>query len=62
MRTYERENIVIQREMTDNRFYDMVRAYRVNKSGEPVAFLGKYTVPSNFTEDELFDIYRKEGK
>lgn len=62
MKTYERNDIAIQREMTDNRFYDLVRAYRVNESGEPVAFLGKYIVPSNYTEDELFELYRKEGK
>lgn len=62
MKIYERNDIAIQREMTDNRFYDLVRAYRVNESGEPVAFLGKYIVPSNYTEDELFELYRKEGK
>ena len=62
MKIYERDNIAIQREMTDNRFYDLVRGYRVNESGEPVAFLGKWKVPSNMTEDELFELYRKEGK
>ncbi len=62
MKTYERGNIAIEREMTDNRFYDLVRAYRVKESGEPEAFLGKYIVPSNYTEDELFELYRKEGK
>ena len=62
MKIYERENIAIKREMTDNRFYDMVTGYRIDKFGNPTNFLGKYKVPSNFTEDELFELYRKEGK
>lgn len=63
MRIYERGNIVIRREMTRNRFYDMVTAHKFDESGTPIAFLGKYTVPSNFTEEELFELYsKKEGK
>lgn len=55
-------NIVIAKEMTDNRFYDLVTGHRVDKDGVPVAFLGKYKIPSNFTEEEIIDLYRKEGK
>lgn len=62
MRIYERGNIVIRREMTNNRFYDLVTAHKIDESGIPVAFLGKYTVPSNFTEEELFELYSKKGR
>lgn len=62
MKIYERDNIAIRREMTDNRFYDLVTAHKFDKEGNPVAFLGRFKVPSNMTEDELFELYRKEGK
>lgn len=59
MKTYKNGNIIIKREMTDNIFYDRVTAHRINEKGEPIAFLGKYTIPSNYTETELFDLYTK---
>lgn len=61
MKTYEVDNIVITREV-ESRFFDMVRGYKVDKSGNPIAFLGKYKIQSNFTEEEIINLYRKEGK
>lgn len=57
MKTIRRDNIVITKEMTDNRFYDKVSGYKVNEDGNPVAFLGKYIIPSNYTEDEIVELY-----
>ena len=59
MKTYKNGNIIIKREMTENRFYDRVTGYRINENGEPIAFLGKYTTPSNYTEKDLFDLFGK---
>lgn len=61
MKTITKGNLVIEREMTDNRFYDLVRGYRVNKEGDPVAFLGKYKVASIFSNEEIIKLY-EEGK
>lgn len=59
MKTIKSGNIVIEKEMTDNRWYDLVRGYKVNEKNEPVAFLGKYKVPSNYTNEELIELFTK---
>ena len=59
MKEIRKGNIVIEKEMTDNRWFDLVRGYKVNENDEPVAFLGKYQVPSNFTEEELIALFTK---
>ena len=57
MKIIRRDNIAITKEMTDNRFYDKVSGYKVNEDGNPVAFLGKYIIPSNYTDDEIVELY-----
>lgn len=52
--------IVIERE-TYSRFQDLVRAYKV-ENGEITGFMGKFIIPSNFTEEDIIALYRKEGK
>ena len=54
-------NIVIEKEMTENRFYDLVRGYRIDESGRPIAFLGKFFVPSNFTDGEIIKLYTRKA-
>lgn len=56
MKQIEANGIVIERE-TYNRFEDIVRGYKVNESGEPVAFLGKYIVTSNHTDEEIIKLF-----
>lgn len=57
MKTIRRDNIVITKEMTDNRFYYKVSGCKVNEDGNPVALLGKYIIPSNYTDDEIVELY-----
>lgn len=57
MKIIRRDNIAITKEITDNRFYDKVSGYKVNEDGNPVAFLGKYIIPSNYTDDEIVELY-----
>ena len=59
MKTIRKDNIVIRKEMTQNRFYDMVTGHRVDNDGRPVAFLGKYTIPSNYTNEEIIKLFDK---
>ena len=43
------------------RFENLVRGYRVENE-EITGFLGKFIVTTNFTEEEIIGLYRKEGK
>jgi hypothetical protein len=61
MRTYKMDNMVITREVED-RFFDMVRGYLVDESGKPIAFLGKFKVQNNFTEEEIINLYPERKK
>lgn len=58
MKSIQVGNIVIEKEMTDNRWYTLVRGYRVNENGEPIAFLGKYQV-SGYTDEEIIKLFTK---
>lgn len=60
MKSFTSGNIYIEVE-TYQRFTNLVRAYRI-KNEEITGFLGKFIVPSNFTEEEILNLYRKEGK
>ena len=41
-----------------SRFFYLVRGYKVNEKGLPVAFLGKFIVPSNYTEEEILKLFK----
>lgn len=59
MKTIIREdlNLYIEKEIVDGRRFEfLVRAYKV-VDGEITGFLGKYFVPSNFTDDEIVELY-----
>ena len=58
MKTIRVGNIVIEKESTDNRWYWLVRGYRVNENDEPVAFLGKFQV-SGYTDEEIIKLFTK---
>lgn len=49
-------NIVIEREPY-NRFKDIVRGYKVDEQGNPVAFLGKYIITTNYTDEEIINLF-----
>lgn len=57
MKTFENGNLLIEVE-TYSRFENIVRGYKTNASGEAVAFLGKYIVTTNYTVDELINLYK----
>lgn len=59
MKTIERKdlNLYIEKEWIEGRRFEcLVRAYKV-VDGEIVAFLGKYFVPTNYTDDEIVELY-----
>ena len=59
MKTIIREdlNLYIEKEMVEGRRFEyLVRAYKV-VDGEITGFLGKYFVPTNFTDDEIVELY-----
>lgn len=58
MKQIKNGDIVIEIEAY-NRFKNLIRGYRVNDKGEAVAFLGKFIVPTNFTEEETIKLYKK---
>lgn len=60
MKLYQKKNIIVSREVY-GRFEDLVIGHEVNEEGEPVKFLGKFIVPSNYSEEEVIGLYRKEG-
>lgn len=49
-------NIVIECEPY-NRFNNLVRGYKVDEQGNPVAFLGKFIVSTNYTEEEIIKLF-----
>lgn len=58
MKFIEAGNIVIEKEFIErNPFEVLVRAYRV-ENGSPVAFLGKFIVPNNMTDEEIINLYK----
>lgn len=59
MKTIERKdlNLYIEKEIVDGRRFEyLVRAYKV-VDDEIVAFLGKYFVPTNYTDDEIVELF-----
>lgn len=59
MKTIERKdlNLYIEKEMVEGRRFEyLVRAYKV-VDDKIVAFLGKYFVPTNYTDDEIVELY-----
>jgi len=59
MKTIERKdlNLYIEKEMVEGRRFEyLVRAYKV-VDDKIVAFLGKYFVPTNCTDDEIVELY-----
>jgi len=58
MKTIKAGNLVIEKEMTDNRWFDLVRGYKVDEDGNILAFLGKYQV-SGYTDEEIIKLFTK---
>ena len=56
MKQIEANGIVIEREPY-NRFEDIVRGYKVDEQGNPVAFLGQYIITTNYTEEEIKKLF-----
>ena len=50
--------IEITKEVYD-RFSYLVRGYKVNEKGLPVAFLGKFIIPTNYTEKEIMKLFKE---
>lgn len=58
MKFIEAGNIVIEKEFIErNPFEVLIRAYRVENES-PVAFLGKFIVPNNMTDEEIINLYK----
>ena len=59
MKTIIREDLHLYIEVEpreENRFEQMVRGYYL-KNGERTGFLGKYIVTTNYTEDEIIELF-----
>lgn len=59
MKTIVREDLHLYIEVeqrVENRWEQLVRGYYI-KDGEITGFLGKYFVPTNFTDDEIVELY-----
>ena len=58
MKTIADGNLLIEIE-TYTRFENLVRGYKVNTNGEAVAFLGKFIVTTNYTLNDIINLYKE---